>query len=60
VFESNVCSWVDASYGGLKVTRVQVPKIYIKRKIDIKMEKKTLKINVEWALCGISQLIKST
>jgi hypothetical protein len=34
------------------VKRVSVPKVYINEKINITMEKKTLKINVEWALCG--------
>jgi hypothetical protein len=58
LFESNVCSWVDVSYGGLKETRVQIPKVHINGKINTKMEK-TLKINVEWAFCGINQLIKS-
>ncbi len=59
MFESNVCSWVNASYDGLKVARVQVSKVHLNGKINIIMEKKTLKINVEWALYGIIQLTKS-
>jgi hypothetical protein len=39
VFESNVCSWVDASYGGLKATRIQVSKVHINGKINIIMQK---------------------
>jgi hypothetical protein len=36
---------VDASYGCSKAVRIQHPKIHINGK-------KTLKANVEWALCG--------
>jgi hypothetical protein len=39
VFESNVCSWVDASYGGSKVARVQIPKVHLNGKLNTKMEK---------------------
>jgi hypothetical protein len=43
---------VDASYSGSKVARILVSKISINENFNIKMEKKMLKTNVEWALCG--------
>jgi hypothetical protein len=42
---------VDASYGGLKATKIPIPKVHIKKEKNIIM-KKTLKTNVEWVLCG--------
>jgi hypothetical protein len=39
-------AWVDASYIGSKATRVLAPKVHINGKINIIMEKKTLKTNV--------------
>jgi hypothetical protein len=35
-----ILAQVDANYSGSKATRVQVPKVHLNRKIDIKMEKK--------------------
>ncbi len=40
-------SKVVASQGGLKITRILVPKVHI---LTLDWEKQ-LKINVEWALC---------
>jgi len=40
VFESNVCSWVNASYDGLKVARIQISKVHLNGKINIIIEKK--------------------
>jgi len=34
-----ILAWVDASYGGSKSTRVLVSKVYLNRKINIKMKK---------------------
>jgi hypothetical protein len=38
-------TWVDASYGGSKVTRVPIPKVHINEKKTLKW-KKMLKTNV--------------
>jgi hypothetical protein len=51
-FEPKIRRWgVHANYGGSKVVKVLVPKLYISGKFNTMMEK-TVKINVEWALCG--------
>jgi hypothetical protein len=51
---------VDANYSGPKVTRILVPKVHINGKINIKMRKKTLRTNVEWALYGDQSINKSS
>jgi len=43
---------VDVSYSGSEGARILVPKAHMNGKINIIMEKKTLKTNVEWVLCG--------
>jgi hypothetical protein len=43
---------VDASYNDSKMAKVLVPKVHINGQFNIRMEKKTLKINVEGAICG--------
>ncbi len=47
-------TWVDASYGGSKVTRVPIPKVHINEKKTLKW-KKMLKTNVQWAYVVINQ-----
>jgi hypothetical protein len=43
---------VDASYNGSEGARILLPKAHTNGKINIIMEKKMLKTNVEWVLCG--------
>jgi hypothetical protein len=42
---------VDARYGDSKTTKIPIAEVHINKNNNIIMEK-TLKINVEWVLCG--------